>query len=163
MKDALAWLRLLANPDDDAAFLRAVQSPNRGVGATSLQRLGELAAQAHLPLARAAESMAVANLCQQANIPCLSVRIISDTVDDILPPEIEMLLAEKSLVGKLSTAAAGMPASCSIRRRRASASAISKPRISTETRANRCPPASSTSARAYSSSCFPTAAEGRFA
>ena len=60
VKDALAWLRLLANPDDDAAFLRAVQSPNRGVGATSLQRLGELAAQAHLPLARAAESMAVA-------------------------------------------------------------------------------------------------------
>ncbi len=60
VKDALAWLRLLANPDDDAAFLRAVQSPNRGVGATSLQRLGELSASAHLPLSRAAESMAVA-------------------------------------------------------------------------------------------------------
>jgi len=57
VKDALAWLRLLANPDDDAAFLRAVQSPNRGVGATSLQRLGELANQAHLPLARAADSI----------------------------------------------------------------------------------------------------------
>src|SRR6478672_7867065 len=57
VKDALAWLRLLANPDDDAAFLRAVQSPNRGVGATSLQRLGELANTAHLPLARAAESI----------------------------------------------------------------------------------------------------------
>ena len=59
VKDALAWLRLLANPDDDAAFLRAVQSPNRGVGATSLQRLGELAAQGHLPLSRAAESLAI--------------------------------------------------------------------------------------------------------
>ncbi|HSD15873.1 MAG TPA: UvrD-helicase domain-containing protein [Thermomonas sp.] len=57
VKDALAWLRLLANPDDDAAFLRAVQSPNRGVGATSLQRLGELAGHAHLPLSRAAESI----------------------------------------------------------------------------------------------------------
>jgi ATP-dependent DNA helicase Rep len=57
VKDALAWLRLLANPDDDAAFLRAVQSPNRGVGATTLQRLGELANQAHLPLSRAAESI----------------------------------------------------------------------------------------------------------
>jgi ATP-dependent DNA helicase Rep len=60
VKDALAWLRLLANPDDDAAFLRAVQSPNRGVGAASLQRLGELANSAHLPLARTAESLAVA-------------------------------------------------------------------------------------------------------
>lgn len=60
VKDALAWLRLLANPDDDAAFLRAVASPNRGVGATTLARLGELAAQAHLSLARAAESLAIA-------------------------------------------------------------------------------------------------------
>ena len=60
VKDALAWLRLLANPDDDAAFLRAVAAPNRGVGANSLAKLAELAAHAHLPLARAAESMAVA-------------------------------------------------------------------------------------------------------
>ncbi len=57
VKDALSWLRLLANPDDDAAFLRAVASPNRGVGATTLARLAELAAQAHLPLSRAAESV----------------------------------------------------------------------------------------------------------
>lgn len=60
VKDALAWLRLLANPDDDAAFLRAVQSPNRGVGATTLAKLAELAAHAHLPLARAAESITLA-------------------------------------------------------------------------------------------------------
>lgn len=60
VKDALAWLRLLANPDDDAAFLRAVQAPNRGVGAGTLAKLGELAQQKHLPLARAAESLAVA-------------------------------------------------------------------------------------------------------
>lgn len=57
VKDALAWLRLLANPEDDAAFLRAVQSPKREVGATTLAKLGELAREAHLPLARAAESM----------------------------------------------------------------------------------------------------------
>jgi ATP-dependent DNA helicase Rep len=57
VKDALAWLRLLANPEDDAAFLRAVQSPKREVGATTLAKLGELAREAHLPLARAAESV----------------------------------------------------------------------------------------------------------
>ena len=33
------WLRLIANPDDDAAFLRAVQAPKREVGATTLARL----------------------------------------------------------------------------------------------------------------------------
>ncbi len=57
VKDALAWLRLVANPDDDAAFLRAVQSPKREVGATSLSKLAEMAQHAHMPMSRAAESM----------------------------------------------------------------------------------------------------------
>ncbi|MDQ3229509.1 MAG: UvrD-helicase domain-containing protein, partial [Pseudomonadota bacterium] len=57
VKDALAWLRLLANPEDDAAFLRAVQSPKREVGATTLAKLAELAQHAGLPLSRAAESI----------------------------------------------------------------------------------------------------------
>ncbi|WP_399681264.1 UvrD-helicase domain-containing protein [Xenophilus sp.] len=59
VKDAMAWLRLVANPDDDAAFLRAVASPSRGVGGTTLAKLAELAQHAHLPLARAAESIAL--------------------------------------------------------------------------------------------------------
>ncbi|KRG68297.1 UvrD-helicase domain-containing protein [Pseudoxanthomonas dokdonensis] len=57
VKDALSWLRLVANPDDDTAFLRAVQSPKREVGATSLAKLAEMAQRAHLPMSRAAESM----------------------------------------------------------------------------------------------------------
>jgi ATP-dependent DNA helicase Rep len=57
VKDAMAWLRLIANPDDDAALLRAVASPQRGVGGTTLAKLAELARHAHLPLARAAESI----------------------------------------------------------------------------------------------------------
>ncbi len=59
VKDAMAWLRLVANPDDDAAFLRAVASPSRGVGGTTLAKLAELAQHAHLPLARAADSIAL--------------------------------------------------------------------------------------------------------
>ena len=57
VKDALAWLRLIANPEDDAAFLRAVQAPRREVGTTTLAKLAELAQHAHLPLSRAAESI----------------------------------------------------------------------------------------------------------
>ncbi|NUS61443.1 MAG: UvrD-helicase domain-containing protein [Lysobacter sp.] len=57
VKDAMGWLRCIANPDDDAAFLRAVQSPKREVGATTLAKLAELAQHAHLPLSRAAESV----------------------------------------------------------------------------------------------------------
>ena len=59
VKDAMAWLRLVANPDDDAAFLRAVSSPLRGVGGTTLAKLAGLAQHAHLPLSRAAESIAL--------------------------------------------------------------------------------------------------------
>jgi ATP-dependent DNA helicase Rep len=59
VKDALAWLRTIANPDDDSAFLRAVQSPRREVGATTLARLAEIAAGMHMPMSRAAESIGV--------------------------------------------------------------------------------------------------------
>ncbi|TKS55069.1 ATP-dependent DNA helicase Rep [Luteimonas yindakuii] len=57
VKDALSWLRLVANPEDDSAFLRAVQSPKREVGATTLARLAELAQQAQMPMSRAIESI----------------------------------------------------------------------------------------------------------
>ena len=43
VKDVIAYLRLLVNPADDVAFLRAVGWPRRGVGAKSLERLEELA------------------------------------------------------------------------------------------------------------------------
>jgi ATP-dependent DNA helicase Rep len=55
VKDLLAWLRLVANPDDDAAFLRAVVSPRREIGATTLEKLGEIAGAAYTSLLRAAE------------------------------------------------------------------------------------------------------------
>ncbi len=59
VKDAMAWLRLTANPDDDAAFLRAVTSPRREVGGTTLAKLAGLAQHAQLPLSRAAESISL--------------------------------------------------------------------------------------------------------
>jgi DNA helicase-2/ATP-dependent DNA helicase PcrA len=43
VKDALAYLRLALNPDDDLAFTRAVGTPPRGIGKTSLSRLAEAA------------------------------------------------------------------------------------------------------------------------
>jgi DNA helicase-2/ATP-dependent DNA helicase PcrA len=43
VKDALAYLRLVVNPRDDAAFRRAVAVPTRGIGRASLARLEDLA------------------------------------------------------------------------------------------------------------------------
>ncbi|WP_421718270.1 DNA helicase II [Algiphilus sp.] len=39
IRDTLAWMRLLSNRDDDTAFERALGTPPRGVGATSLEKL----------------------------------------------------------------------------------------------------------------------------
>jgi ATP-dependent DNA helicase Rep len=50
IKDLCAWLRLLVNPDDDPAFLRAVTTPKRGVGHQTLGALGEFAAKWKLSL-----------------------------------------------------------------------------------------------------------------
>lgn len=43
VKDILAYLRLLVNPDDDQALLRCVNTPPRGVGAQSLNRVAQIA------------------------------------------------------------------------------------------------------------------------
>ena len=45
IRDLCAWFRLWANSDDDPAFLRAVTTPRRGIGHTTLARLGEFATQ----------------------------------------------------------------------------------------------------------------------
>jgi ATP-dependent DNA helicase Rep len=45
IRDLCAWLRLLVNADDDPAFLRAVTTPKRGIGHTTLGKLGEFAGQ----------------------------------------------------------------------------------------------------------------------
>lgn len=44
VKDALAYLRLLGNPDDDVSFRRVVNVPARGVGTTTLEGLAAAAA-----------------------------------------------------------------------------------------------------------------------
>ncbi len=43
IKDMMAYLRLLVNPSDDAAFLRIINTPKRGIGTATLQTLGNLA------------------------------------------------------------------------------------------------------------------------
>jgi DNA helicase-2/ATP-dependent DNA helicase PcrA len=55
IKDALAYLRLVANPAADEAFLRVVNVPKRGIGDASLARLGEYATERGIPLLLAAE------------------------------------------------------------------------------------------------------------
>ena len=50
IKDLIAYLRLLANEDDDPAFIRAATTPKRGIGATTMEALGRYAGERHLSL-----------------------------------------------------------------------------------------------------------------
>ena len=61
IRDLLGYLRLINNPDDDAAFLRVVNTPKREIGAATLAKLGEYAARRHVPLGVAAGEIGFAN------------------------------------------------------------------------------------------------------
>lgn len=45
IKDIMAYLRLLVNQDDDNALLRVINTPTRGIGRVSLEKLGNFANQ----------------------------------------------------------------------------------------------------------------------
>lgn len=55
IKDVLAYLRLIINPSDDLSFRRIVNSPKRGIGATSLEKLSQYAAMHGLSLLEASK------------------------------------------------------------------------------------------------------------
>ena len=50
IKDVLAYLRLMVNPGDDAAFLRIINTPRREIGPTTLEKLGAYANDRHISL-----------------------------------------------------------------------------------------------------------------
>ena len=43
VKDIMAYLRLLVNPDDDSAFLRIINTPRREIGPSTLEKLADYA------------------------------------------------------------------------------------------------------------------------
>jgi len=89
VKDALAYLRLVANPAADEAFLRIVNVPRRGIGDASIARLGEYATAHGLSLLAAAER--------------------AGSIDEIRGPAARGLPALASLVAKHAAVADRLP------------------------------------------------------
>ncbi|HPO25185.1 MAG TPA: UvrD-helicase domain-containing protein, partial [Arenimonas sp.] len=101
VKDTLSWLRVLANPDDDAAFLRAIAAPKREVGGTSIEKLAEMAKNAELSLANAADNIgmikqltprAASGLHEFTSI----VHQLRDLSETLTPAELTRKVIEKS-------------------------------------------------------------------
>ncbi|MDY6813940.1 MAG: UvrD-helicase domain-containing protein [Pseudomonadota bacterium] len=59
VRDVLAYLRLAVNPDDDAAFLRIINTPRRELGAATLERLGNYAQRRGVSMLAACREMAL--------------------------------------------------------------------------------------------------------
>lgn len=62
IKDITAYLRLIANPDDDPAFIRAITTPKRGIGNATLEKLGSHAGLRHISLFEAAFDVQIEQL-----------------------------------------------------------------------------------------------------
>ena len=84
VKDLLAYLRLVANPADDEAFLRVVNTPRRGIGDASLAVLGRAATTWQKPLLETARA--------------------ADRVSDLRPNVRQALTGVAELLGRLREA-----------------------------------------------------------
>ncbi|MCC2657453.1 MAG: helicase [Panacagrimonas sp.] len=100
IKDALAYLRLLHNRDDDTSFERAVNTPARGIGATSMERLREIARASSVSLWMAAKN-AAAQLGRSAGNVTQFLKLIDDlqheTRDMELSKVTELVIARTGL------------------------------------------------------------------
>jgi ATP-dependent DNA helicase Rep len=94
IKDLISYLRLVANEDDDPAFIRAATTPKKGIGNTTLERLGEYASAHKISLFAAAfeggfqseignkQLEDLLNFCQYINK--LQDRAVRDPAGDVL-------------------------------------------------------------------------------
>ena len=57
IKDIMAYLRLLVNPDDDNAFLRIINTPRRQIGPSTLEVLGRYATERHISMFAACQEL----------------------------------------------------------------------------------------------------------
>ena len=97
IKHALAYLRLIANPDDDTAFARVLNFPTRGIGSRSVEALQVAAGQANCSLYNAAASLAGKAGTAVTRFIRLIETLRGETSDLPLPELIEHVLEKSGL------------------------------------------------------------------
>ncbi|MCA0970623.1 DNA helicase PcrA [Halobacillus litoralis] len=112
IKDLLAYLRLIANPNDDLSFQRVVNEPKRGVGKTSMDKMQAYATDHDISLYEAAAEVDFVGVSAKAAKSIISFRKMiqtwaeqqeflsaTDMVQEVIDKTgyEEMLLNEKSI------------------------------------------------------------------
>jgi DNA helicase-2/ATP-dependent DNA helicase PcrA len=95
IKHTLAYLRLIANPDDDTAFLRVVNFPTRGIGSRGLEALADAAKSGQCSLWQAA--CGVARSAKTDAFVALIQKLMDTCRDLTLPEQIEQVVAHSGL------------------------------------------------------------------
>ena len=98
VKHALAYLRLLANADDDGAFLRVVNFPTRGIGARSIEQLQDAARAAGCSLSAAVPMLSGKAGASLGNFARLIEGLREQTRELMLPEVIEHMLERSGLM-----------------------------------------------------------------
>ncbi len=100
IKDVLAFVRLLANPDDEVSARRIVNVPKRGIGDTSVARLAAWAQVEHVPFGEAIDRAEEAGLtgkalkgAEQLSKTLAELRPLVQTVN---PADFVQLVAERT-------------------------------------------------------------------
>ncbi|MFC7302534.1 DNA helicase II [Cognatiluteimonas weifangensis] len=103
IKDTLAYLRLVANPDDDAAFERAVNTPARGIGGRTLDTVRQCARGEGLSLWQATQRVVAGAALQArartalAGFQALVQALTAELGELPLPEKIDHVLARSGL------------------------------------------------------------------
>jgi DNA helicase-2/ATP-dependent DNA helicase PcrA len=94
VKHALAYLRLIASPEDDNAFLRVVNFPPRGIGARSLEQLQDAAARAGTSLYGATDALPG----KTAQFKALIEGLRAESANLPLAEKVELVVAKSGLI-----------------------------------------------------------------
>jgi DNA helicase-2/ATP-dependent DNA helicase PcrA len=97
IKHALAYLRLIANSDDDTAFSRVVNFPTRGIGTRSIEALQEAAHRTNSSLYNAAASLGGKAGASVGNFIRLIETLRAETQALPLPEVIDHLIDKSGL------------------------------------------------------------------
>lgn len=99
IKDIMAYLRLLVNPDDDNAFLRIINTPRRQIGPTTLEALGRYATGRQISLFSACDELGLQQQVSEAALVRLqrfchwlqALSLRAEDIDTAMPAVREMV------------------------------------------------------------------------
>ncbi|MGP7819433.1 DNA helicase PcrA [Niallia sp. 01092] len=112
IKDTLAYLRLIANPDDDISLQRVINVPKRGIGSTSIDKIANFAAMHDMSMYQALDAVELIGLSPKITKAATEFRnlirnysdmqeylSVTELVEEVIEKSgyIEMLKAEKSI------------------------------------------------------------------